>query len=441
MTRDIVRLTVERLTVDGDGLARRRDEVWFVGGVAPGDVVEVVEEPGTEENAGGKRARGSRKSEVGSRGIRKARLLKVVKASPDRVVPACAHLDECGGCDWLHVSAEARRRAKLELVREALGVPSELPLEFMASPERFRRVARFAVGVGRTGPVIGFRSEQSRRVAALSDCAALEPELSAALGALAHARAALKAWLAAGGEELWALSDATRKVHLADGAPPPAGKKAAPRARQAALEKLRAALPESLRPAAGAVPSTEAGDGGPALAVAAGGFVQANRAVALRLARIVGAAAGAMPGRVVELYAGSGHLTVGLPRLVESIVAVESDAAAAGVLAANLGARPGLRATAVHADAARALRKLERSPDVVVADPPRAGLGDAAKELAKLHPARVVLVSCDLRALARDRKALADAGYVVDRVILADMFPPTHHVEVVTILVRASSAP
>jgi 23S rRNA (uracil1939-C5)-methyltransferase len=437
MTRDILRLTVERLTVDGDGLARRRDEVWFVGGVAPGDLVEVVEDRGTAQKAEGKRVGGGRKSGVGSRGIRKAKLLKVVKASPDRVVPACAHLDECGGCDWLHVSAEARRRAKLELVRETLGVPPELALEFVASPERFRRVARFAVGVGRAGPVIGFRSDQSRRVAALADCVALEPELSAALGALAHARPALKAWLAAGGEELWALSDATRRVHLTDGAPPPAGKKAAQRAREAALEGLRAALPESLRPAAGTAPNTEAADGGPALAVPAGGFVQANRAVALRLARIVGAAAGAMPGRVLELYAGSGHLTVGLPRLAESIVAVESDAAAAGVLAANLAARPGLRGRAVRAEAARALRDLEPPPAVVVADPPRAGLGDAAKGLARLRPARLVLVSCDLRALARDWKVLAGAGYGVERVILADMFPPTHHIEVVTVLVRS----
>jgi 23S rRNA (uracil1939-C5)-methyltransferase len=167
-----------------------------------------------------------------------------------------------------------------------------------------------------------------------------------------------------------------------------------------------------------------------------GGFVQANRVVGLELARLVAEAAGPTPGRTVELYAGTGHLTVALLRVTESLLAIESDAAAAQALERNLAERGRADVQARRDDAAAALRGLDGTPELVVADPPRAGLETAAYEIVRLRPPRVILVSCELRALARDRRVLAREGYGVTRAVLLDMFHPTHRVEALTVFAR-----
>ena len=151
----------------------------------------------------------------------------------------------------------------------------------------------------------------------------------------------------------------------------------------------------------------------------------------LELARVVAEAAGPTPGLTVELYAGSGHLSVALLRGTEELQAVESDVEAARALEENLARRLVAGAKAVQGEATAVLRALGRSPALVVADPPRAGLEAAAYEIVRHRPARVILVSCDLRALGRDARVLGREGYRVG-VALCDMFPATHHVEVVT---------
>jgi tRNA/tmRNA/rRNA uracil-C5-methylase (TrmA/RlmC/RlmD family) len=138
----------------------------------------------------------------------------------------------------------------------------------------------------------------------------------------------------------------------------------------------------------------------------------------------------------VELYAGTGHLTVALLRVTESLLAIESDAAAAQALERNLAERGRADVQARRDDAAAALRGLDGTPELVVADPPRAGLETAAYEIVRLRPPRVILVSCELRALARDRRVLAREGYGVTRAVLLDMFHPTHRVEALTVFAR-----
>jgi len=78
------------------------------------------------------------------------------------------------------------------------------------------------------------------------------------------------------------------------------------------------------------------------------------------------------------------------------------------------------------------LQKLERAPDFVLLDPPRAGLGKAVvRRLAELRPRQVAIVSCDPATLARDLAGLAAAGYRVEQMTLVDLFPQTFHLETV----------
>ena len=82
-------------------------------------------------------------------------------------------------------------------------------------------------------------------------------------------------------------------------------------------------------------------------------------------------------------------------------------------------------------------RPINPVPELVVVDPPRAGLGDkVAKTLAKTGAARIVYVSCDPATLARDLQVLLLGGYKVQSVDLIDLFPQTFHIETVVRLGR-----
>jgi 23S rRNA (uracil1939-C5)-methyltransferase len=82
-------------------------------------------------------------------------------------------------------------------------------------------------------------------------------------------------------------------------------------------------------------------------------------------------------------------------------------------------------------------RGVNLHPDLVVADPPRAGLGDrVTRALAKLAAPRLMYVSCDPATLARDLVPLIGGGYQVEQAHLVDLFPQTYHIETVVELVR-----
>jgi len=136
---------------------------------------------------------------------------------------------------------------------------------------------------------------------------------------------------------------------------------------------------------------------------------------------------------VLELYCGTGNLTVALARAAEPLTAVEQDADAAQACRENLRDR-GLRATVRTGDAER-YRPSSR-PDVAVLDPPRQGAPGAIRRLIDLGVPEIVYVSCDPPTLGRDLRSLAEAGYRLTDAVAFDMFPQTAHVEGVVRLER-----
>ena len=172
--------------------------------------------------------------------------------------------------------------------------------------------------------------------------------------------------------------------------------------------------------------------------VAADGFWQAHREAPRLLTDAVLSAVGDVTGATVaDLYAGAGLFTVPLAQAVGEqgrVVAVEGDAQA--VRDARRNVHGLAQVTLLAADVREAVAQLER-PDVVVLDPPRVGARQAVVDaLAALGPDRVVYVACDPAALARDVGLLAGHGYRLAEVTGYDVFPMTHHVEAVALLVR-----
>jgi len=78
------------------------------------------------------------------------------------------------------------------------------------------------------------------------------------------------------------------------------------------------------------------------------------------------------------------------------------------------------------------LKGLEQTPELIVADPPRTGLGgEVVRELARIRAARLTFISCDPATLARDLQGLLAGGYRIDQITMVDLFPQTFHLETV----------
>jgi 23S rRNA (uracil1939-C5)-methyltransferase len=138
-----------------------------------------------------------------------------------------------------------------------------------------------------------------------------------------------------------------------------------------------------------------------------------------------------------DLFAGVGLFARKLAAKFQRVIAVESAPAAAAALTANLDGTAGV---AVQSSTIDFLRRNIRGPrpGMLVADPPRAGLGaEETRLLNSIAAPSIVYVSCDPATLARDLRGLTTAGYSIGSVTLVDLFPQTFHLETVVELRRA----
>ncbi len=416
MSRDVV--VVDKLVPGGQGLCRDGEGVFFVDGVAAGDRIEVSVE---------------RKR----RGAREGRLLAVLEPSADRTLPDCGLVAVCGGCDWLHLTRAAQTRCKEELVVDALVrvgrfSPTEVtafvrPLLAPPAPaDGARRRARFVVDdAGR----LAFFARRSHGRLAIAACPALDARLSATLSLLPPLRPGAVVRLAVDDDGIVAGVDDDDDVLVL-----------APHLRAAAAtgtSALRGVLSARGRSVGDPFLRGEITAGWLPARSDALTFAQATRfgGAAIRDAVITGA--GDVDGRrLLELFAGAGHLTLPLARAGAIIEAVEGDERALQ----HLGHNTALFGVVVDARRAFIDEHLRlRDVDVVVADPPRTGIPGAAllfRRLAEKGAVRLVLVSCDPATGARDLRGAVAAGFVVDALTPIDAFPRTHHVEWVAVLSR-----
>jgi 23S rRNA (uracil1939-C5)-methyltransferase len=165
-------------------------------------------------------------------------------------------------------------------------------------------------------------------------------------------------------------------------------------------------------------------------------FFQANRFLLEDLTSTV--LAGRQGRLALDLFAGVGLFTIPLARQFQRVLAVESNAAAARDLESNV-TTAGVAAQTVNASVEELLRDWQEIPDLVVLDPPRAGLTpETAQRLIALASPRVHYLSCDPATLARDLKILLAGGFAIEEIHLFDMFPQTFHIETLVKLVRSA---
>jgi 23S rRNA (uracil1939-C5)-methyltransferase len=441
-------LRIESLAAGGAGVAHLEGgAAVFIQGAAPGDLVEA------DVHTDVRPARG--------------KLLRILEAGPDRIGPGCSFAVSCGGCDWMHLTPGAQEEAHAEIVRQAIrratsldAIP-EIRIHPAPAAIAYRTRARLFAKASGGRARIGYRAAGTHDLAVVDACIVLDAAIAQALTDIptvlqgASGEGDILVARGAGGnlvvELLWrGALQASTWASLDE------------RVKSGAWAGARVHLEGVAKPASFGDPRAriEGADGLPLL-IAPGGFAQASDEGAKLLARRVAELATLDPGKtktetqtqtktpvvdeassagdpprplhIVELFAGSGTLSILLARGAASFTAVELEEDAVQCARQNLADR-GLAAKHITADA-NAFPIPQRT-ELVVLDPPRAGAPGAVRNIIAASPRVIVYVACDPATLARDLTALIAGGYALTDIETFELFPQTSHIETVVRLVK-----
>lgn len=458
-----VTLDIEKFADQGKSLSRTNGYVVFVPGAVPGDRVKA-------------RVVKSKKKYA------EAVVLDVVSPSALRTSPRCPYFETCGGCKWQHVAYEAQLEAKRQSVEDALrhtggfdGVVARPTIgserqyfyrnkmEFSFSASRW--LTRDEIASGQdfdTSFALGLHVPGSYEKVLDLDVCYLQSELSVRLVNAVRDFAKARAWtpwnvrthngylrhlVIRHGEHTGEVM-----VNLVTNGYDPE--------RMAELAAfLRAGFPDVttfVNTINTGVAQTAFGEEirtiyGPGVIhdtigrfrfeIAPNAFFQTNTRQAERLYEVARDFAALRPDDLVyDLYCGAGTISLYLAEQARHVVGVELVEEAVANARANAASNGVSNATFVSGDLMRlftpAFVEAHGRPDVLVVDPPRAGMHPkVVEQIAWLRPERFVYVSCNPQTQARDLALLRDV-YRIEAVQPVDLFPHTHHIESVVQLRR-----
>jgi len=377
---------------------------------------------------------------------------EIVRAAPARVVPLCPHFGPCGGCHYQHADYPAQLALKEAILRETLerggvSAPGDIAV-LSAEPWAYRNRIRLAFDAQGN---MGYRGRRSHQIIPIAECPIAAPLLVRAAEAIVRmARTVVPAMRFT---EVSLFCDAAETAVLASLTalnPEKKGFDAFCRGVGEEVPALKGAelIVEDRRDdQQGQQPLALARWGAESIAYHAAGFdyrvdhgafFQVNRWLVDPLVeRVTDRQKGAVAW---DLFAGVGLFARKLTASFERVVAVESAPASQAALTHNLR---GTNSEVVSSETLDFLRRRLNLrpdlivPDLIVADPPRTGLGaEVTTLLGEIGAPSLVYVSCDPATLARDLRALLTAGYAIESITFADLFPQTFHLETVVALQR-----
>jgi 23S rRNA (uracil1939-C5)-methyltransferase len=371
-------LTIEKLVYGGEGLARLEGKVVLIPYVLPGEIVRAEIERAKND-------------------LWRGRLLEVLQPSPARISPGCPYFQRCGGCQYQHMDYPFQLEQKREILREVLRRVGKIEFAgeinvISGEPWEYRNRIQLHIEGGK----VGYFSQGSRDLCSIDHCPIASPKLNETIGKIETNRATTAVELFTNETEV--------QVNVIDRVPRPD---------LTVLASLGVTTPIDYA----------------GFQVSRNSFFQVNRFL---IDRLVDCAITDAKGEwAVDLYAGVGLFSVKLAERFTRVTAVESGGSSLRDLAHNFG-HFGLPMASVNANVEDYLMGLHETPDFVLADPPRAGLGKiAVRELARIRAPRLSIVSCDPATLARDLQGLIAGGYRIEKVTLVDLFPQTFHLEAV----------
>lgn len=386
---------IEKWIYGGDGLSRASGRVVLTPFVLPGEIA-VVETS-------------SYKS-----GLLTGKVTELREVSPHRVQAPCPHFGRCGGCQYQHAPHEYQLEQKVEILREVfrrvgkLAAPAEIGV-IGGEPWHYRNRGQFHIERGE----IGFRAAASHRLVPVEECPICSPKLNEALAALRDMMRDTRFPRFLQSLELF-TNETETQLNVLETERPLA---------RPFFEWCEERIPGA---SARTIDYRAAGE---IFRVGHKSFFQVNRFLVDKLVEE------AVPGEggetALDLCAGVGLFSLPLAQKFAKVTAVESGSGAVRDLEFN-ASRARLKIHTEQSGVDLFLERLTATPDFVLADPPRAGLGKTVvRELLRLKPARVTIVACDPSTLARDLAPLLAGGYGLRKLTLVDLFPQTYHLETI----------
>lgn len=436
-----MRLTIDTMTYGPDGLARAPEgKAVFVSGGLIGDTVEArIVEDGAS--------------------FSRAVVDEVLEPSPMREQASCPFVGVCGGCPWGGLSREAQLAAKEENLRSTLTRIAKFTSDEVATLVRPIRHAKDAWGYRNKielAPVyeggrfrLGMHGREADRVIKVDACPLFEPKHAKAVKAVAGAlgylgnsrdlqleRVGIRASRRTGALEvaLWTPTGAFPRAQVA--------RVLGDALRATSVVRVMSKGEKRARKVAGVEALAGEGSwtekiGEETMRLSAPSFFQVNTKAAEILIDLVMEVLSPQPDELgIDLYCGAGTFTLPLARRCAFVSAVEAYGPAVRDLRRNLDVANLTNVDVIGGDAVREFP--DEDADVLVVDPPRAGLAPDAIDLIASTSARdVAYVSCDPATLARDLRRFVDEGTF--RPVSAtpvDLFPQTFHCETVCHLTR-----
>jgi len=423
---------IDKVIAGGQGLARTEaGQVILSGFVLPGETVLLREL--------------SRKA-----GYIEAELAELLESSTERVAPHCPQYGQCGGCDFQHGRYAEQLRLKRAIVAEAMQrahvpLPAAGVAEVLPSPQCWGYRHRLRLKISPTGR-LGFFKKKSNEFIAVNSCPAAADEINAAVAELADSGCLC------GLTEEAELHCSPLDRHITLVLPFKEKQQFSEAAIQIAascaviaqigcvskngfqLLYARSGVAQALTQQI-SVPGHDC-----VLSWSGGCFSQVNPGQNEQLVRLVLELAGTLRGKkVLDLYCGMGNFSVPLALAGGEVVGVEGSPESVRWARHNAklsGIKADFLAADVHASLRQMIAQRQRA-DLMLLDPPRAGIGKTAALLPELGAEKIICISCDPVTLARDLAFLCGKNLRLTQLIPLDMFPQTSHIETVAVLERS----
>jgi len=428
---ELFQVTVSGLNHKGQGVGRIDGKVTFIEGALPGEQVWV------------KPVRRRRRHNSGS-------VVEIIKASADRIKPACEYFGACGGCSLQHLRADAQIAAKEKILAENLEhlatVKPEVWLPPVTGPKwGYRRKARLGVRMvpKKGGVLVGFREKGCSHITSLKHCRILDPRFSAVLPALHDLIAGLsrpdripQIEVAAGDTDAALvfrhLDPLTENdINLLSGF-----------GQQHQLQVfLQPEGPDSLYilwPKDPTPLSYDLAEFVIEYQFKATDFTQVNAEINQRMiSKALEFLDIQKDEKVLDLFCGLGNFTLPMASRVGSVMGIEADASLIEAAKANAKRN---NISNVEFRSANLYELEDELPwggfqfNKMLLDPPRSGAQAVLERLSVKYPACIVYISCDPATLARDTDILVNKkGYTLLKAGILDMFPQTSHFESIAV--------
>ncbi|NRA45290.1 MAG: class I SAM-dependent RNA methyltransferase [Oligoflexales bacterium] len=424
---DVPEITVdiEKVAYGALGIARHEGQTIFVPGAIPGDRVVI-----SIESDKGRYAH--------------AKLISYAVKSPLTQKPSCAY-ESCGGCQWQHASYREQLSWKGSFVADAFERIGKIPLpigyKVLPSPTElnYRNRVLLRGTVHKDGSVgVGFFKKATKEQVHIDRCMIARPILNRVIEQISRLNISVKPQkFRMELQEFEALSEQTAQVSVVVH---PVLK------HDLSLEKLVEKL-GAFHEVIWSGLSTELKNPpfipletyqGLSYFSAPGQFFQVNLAHNRQLREFVQqeVTKDEQANKILDLFCGSGNLSLGLAAAGKTVFGVEANPIA--IKAANYAVTYNRieNCTYKTGDALKYLSKSckkQEQFDVVLVDPPRAGMKEGMSFLRAMTPKKIIYVSCDPNTLARDLRELKD-DYHLESVTSFDFFPHTYHVETAAVL-------